>query len=416
MRRLPILLLLLVACCASLVAQRDTAPAARYPFIRYKSNRLHYDSSSVTLAHFFDRWERMVRTGQDNINIVHIGGSHVQAGTMSNTIRRRLLYDHPDLVSARGMIFPYSAAARCNNPADYRVHCLQKVALTRNVYQSYEVPLGLTGIAVTAKDTVTEVTIVLADTTIDYATNRIVIIGHSNQGVVPLLHLAGRRVYPSYTDPRSDRYIFNLTRPTDSFTVVLPCRQGDLFTLGGIYLDNRRAGFTLHSIGVNGAAVPDYLRCEHFARDLRLLHPDMVVFGIGINDANGSQFDTAAFRANYLRLVDTVRSVNPDCAILFITNNDSYRKTGRRRYKVNPNGLLAREVFYRLARETGGAVWDQFEVMGGLRSMDRWRKAALAQNDRVHFTRAGYQLCGDLFYDALVGAYHSYRNHKNATR
>ena len=187
-----------------------------------------------------------------------------------------------------------------------------------------------------------------------------------------------------------------------------------------MFLDNRKQGFSFHSIGVNGASVPDYLRCEHFTRDLRLLHPDLVIFGIGINDAMPAVFDTAAFRRNYLRLVDSIRSVNPDCAFIFITNNDSFRKVRRRRYAVNTNGLLARKVFYRLAEETGGAVWDQFEVMGGLRSMEKWTKEGLAQGDRIHFTRAGYQLVGNLFTNALFEAVSDFNrchpNQKNKKR
>jgi lysophospholipase L1-like esterase len=150
---------------------------------------------------------------------------------------------------------------------------------------------------------------------------------------------------------------------------------------------------------VNGAAVPDYLKCP-LADDLRLLRPDLVIFGIGINDAHEKDFDTVAFKNNYLALCDSIRKVNPKCAFIFVTNNDSYRKV-RRRYTVNTNGPLAREVFYRLAALTGGAVWDQFEIMGGLKSMEKWQKAGLAQKDKVHFTRAGYRLVGDMLYEAL---------------
>lgn len=393
------ILFLLLALAASLQAQTT------YPFIKYKENRLHYANQSPALEKFFARWRQMEATGQGNINIVHIGGSHVQAGTMSNTIRQRLMHNHPRLVAGRGMLFPYSAAARCNNPADYRVRCPQKVTLTRNIYKEYPHPLGLCGISITASDSLTEVGIVLRDSTVDYATRRIILLGHSNQGVVPLLNLDGRMVYPSYVDPSTDRHVFNLNSVVDSFVVLLPCSTGEQFTLTGIHLDNLRPGFSFHSIGVNGASVPDYLRCQHFTRDLRLLRPDMVIFGLGINDASKSDFDTAVFRHNYLALVDSVRRVNPDCALVFITNNDSFTKLRRRKYRVNANGPLAREVFHRVAREVGGVVWDQFQLMGGLRSMEQWQRAKLAQSDRVHFTRAGYQLLGDLFYDALLDAY-----------
>mgnify|MGYP002623041643 CR=1 FL=1 len=399
MRRTPFLL-----CFFALLPTLSVQVASDYDFIRRDANVLHYDSASPSMTAFFQRWQRVAATGSGNINIVHIGGSHVQAGVLSNTIRCRVLEAYPGLVGSRGMLFPYSAAARCNNPPDYRIHCRERMILTRCVSREYDYPLGLCGIAVTAADTLTEVQVVMNEPRVDYATNRVVVVGYSDEGVVPYLNIDGRDVPPSYVAQSVDRYVFNLTSPVDSFAVVLPCRQGQQFTLTGLYLGNRRAGFTVSSIGVNGAAVPDYLRCRHFVRDLRMLHPDVVVFGIGINDAVPVNFDTAAFRQNYLALVDSVRAVNPDCAFIFVTNNDSFRKTGRRKYSVNQNGLLAREVFYRLAHDVDGAVWDQFEVMGGLRSMDRWRLAKLGRPDRIHFTSAGYQLLGNLFADALFDA------------
>ena len=398
--------------CIGVAAQPKPVDLPHYKFVNYKANTLHYDTASATMKGFFDRWNRLVESRQGNLNIVHIGGSHVQAGSLTNTVRCNLLTSYPDLVGPRGMLFPYSAAAKCNNPSDYRVHCPQKMLLTRNVYKDHTYPLGLCGIAVTAADEPAEVAIVMNEPRVNYATSRIVLLGHSTNGVMPRIRIIGREVYPSYFDNRTDRYIFNLEQEVDSFTVVLPCRSGQQFTVSGVYLDNKHNGISYHSIGVNGAAVPDYLRCRNFVRDLRLLHPDVVVFGIGINDAVPDTFDTAAFRLNYLALVDSIRIVNPECAFIFITNNDSFRKVGRRKYNVNTNGLLAREVFYRLADDTDGAVWDQFQVMGGLRSMDLWRKNGLAQNDRVHFTLAGYQLVGNMFYNALIEAYLDYVDKK----
>ena len=403
-KRLLYLLIILCIPAFHATAQSNDKDAGQYKFINYKANTLHYDSTSPTMSRFFSKWQRLMKTHQGNLNIVHIGGSHVQAGSLPNTIRCNILADNPDLVGPRGLVFPYSAAAKCNNPADYRVHCPQPMILTRNVYKEYTYPLGICGIAVTASNEWTEMSIVLNEPRIDYHTDHVVLLGHSDQGIVPRLRIGDNEIYPSYIDQLTDRYIFNLGCETDSFNIIIPCKEGDLFTVYGIYLDNRRNGISYHSIGVNGASVPDYLRCPNFVRDMRLLHPDAVVFGIGINDAVPVDFDTAAFHLNYLALVDSIRSVNPDCAFIFVTNNDSFRKTGRRRYHVNNNGTLARDVFYRLARDVDGAVWDQFEVMGGLKSMDHWRKAGLARNDRVHFTAAGYRLIGDMFSEALLKA------------
>ena len=387
-------------CVGSCHAQQsENSDTKTYPFIHYQANKLHYDSTSLTMQHFFNKMRHTAATGRGTVNIVHMGGSHVQAGVFPNQVRIRIMQQWPQSVGGRGMIFPYSAAAKCNNPDDYKVHCKEKVVLTRNVYKEPEYPLGLCGISVTAVDTPTRIQMLATDKRVDYSVQHIVVLGHSPQDVVPKLGCDDREIPPSYIDTARHRYVFNLNHPIDSFDIVLPCSQGQTFTLTGVCLGNRHPGFSYHSIGVNGAAVPDYLKC-HLADDLRLLRPDLVIFGIGINDANEKVFDTVAFKNNYLALCDSIRRVNPRCAFIFVTNNDSYRKV-RRRYTVNTNGLLAREVFYRLAALTGGAVWDQFEIMGGLKSMEKWQKAGLAQSDKVHFTRTGYRLMGDLLFEAI---------------
>ena len=57
------------------------------------------------------------------------------------------------------------------------------------------------------------------------------------------------------------------------------------FYFFGFRLDNNKNGISYHSIGVNGASVPSYLRCEFLEKQLSLIIPDLVIFSIGINDA-----------------------------------------------------------------------------------------------------------------------------------
>ena len=41
-------------------------------------------------------------------------------------------------------------------------------------------------------------------------------------------------------------------------------------------MDN--SGIKYHSIGVNGASVPSYLRCDYLMDQLKLVKPDLVIF------------------------------------------------------------------------------------------------------------------------------------------
>ena len=190
MKIIPLTILILLSFCACAQPEKNSQyiDLPEYTFINYDANHLRYDTASPSMRVFFDKWYSVATTGQGNLNIVHIGGSHVQAGTMSNTIRCNLMNAYPNLVGDRGMIFPYSAAAKCNNPHDYRIRCSQKVSLTRNVQKEYPYPLGVCGIGITTTDTLTEISVVLNDTTVDYATTEFVVLGHSDQNVVPLIY------------------------------------------------------------------------------------------------------------------------------------------------------------------------------------------------------------------------------------
>lgn len=392
---------------STLFVQHDTS----YSFIRYDENHLIIYGDTSAFQRFTDKWFDVMTTGKGHVNIMHIGGSHVQAGTLPHRIRRNILLGamrtartETSPIADRGFIFPYSTADKCNNPYDYRVSRNRVLALTRNVYKEPAEQLGLCGIAVTASDTFADIGITLNEPSIDFATNRITVIGHSRGGVTPQIRIGeegNEPLYPIATDSIKERWLFEVAEPIDSFHLLLPCDSNQSFAVTGLYLSGRKSGVSYHSIGVNGAALGDYLdKCPNLTRDLRMAPPDLVIFGIGINDASGPNFDSAVFTRRYLQLVDSIRSISPDCAFIFITNNDSRRLAGRRRV-LNTNGPLAREGAMRAAQKCGGAVWDQYAIMGGLRSMEKWHANQLAQRDHVHFTRKGYELIGDMISNAL---------------
>lgn len=404
--KLIFLFLTLMTALLPLSAQMHKYPVDTLEYAHFEADTLAFNPQTSLLVPFFQKFDEVVTTGEGNINILHLGSSHVQAGTLSHSIRRDLLLSYPHLIARRGMIFPYSAANKCNNPADYSVKRSCEFQLIRNVYQEHLTPLGATGIGVYVQGQPAEIKITLNDEDIEFCTNRIIVLGESNDGkVVPWIRVDTSYYYPVIKDVELRRYVFDVKDFTDSFVVILPCDSSQRFTLTGIFLDNDRPGLTFHSIGVNGADLDDYLRCPYFSLDMELLQPDMVIFGIGINDANSDHFDSIVFKNRYLQLIERIHKVNPDCAFVFITNNDSYKKVSRRNYAVNRNNLQVREVFYRLAEETKGAVWDQFDIMGGLKSMDKWRQNGYAKTDRIHFTAKGYKLLGDLFFNAFVDAH-----------
>lgn len=178
------------------------------------------------------------------------------------------------------------------------------------------------------------------------------------------------------------------------------------FTLTGILTETNAPGISYSNVGINGARVPSYFEeiCPQFEKELSFFKPDLVIFAIGINDANVEKFDGDGFRKNYDQLIARIKKVSPNTAFIFETNNDMYRKV-RRRHVQHPAGETARKAFFQLAEKHGAGVWDKFSLMGGLGSMAQWEKAGLAKKDKVHFNLSGYHLLGDMFFKAFIQAY-----------
>ena len=298
-------------------------------FANFDRNQLIYPGDSLDMERFFSKMDSALFLGRGNVSIMHIGGSHVQAGTFTQQFRNDLLSIAPDLIGGQYFVFPF-AAGGTNNPSHYRVSYTGGWAYCRNaVRKDTDKRMGLAGSAITTSDANASVSIVsrerrLTATSPKFEFNKVTLIGYSEtENVTPVLGYKGTTLKGIHDDSQ-DTYTFQLPALADSINIFFEAMPGE-FTLTGVLLENGMPGISVHGVGVNGAAVPSYLRCDDFERDLKLIRPDLVIFGIGINDAAGKDFDVENFKRNYDGLIRIIKRVNPDCALLFVTNNDSYK-------------------------------------------------------------------------------------------
>ncbi|MBP5573856.1 MAG: hypothetical protein J6X40_06800 [Bacteroidales bacterium] len=414
MKRIVLIISLLSALTlASLHAQHPLKVSIpEYAGIRLDQNRLLYPGDSLAMERFFDKLDALLYTGKGHVNIMHIGGSHVQAGTFSQQMRDNLLQLDPGITAGRGLVFPYM---KTNPPCSYLISSTGEWSYCRNAVP-FDTRLGLAGASVTTSDPDASFSIVTREKrtrsiTPKFDFNLVKILGYGdNDSIVPVVHFRNQALQGTY-NPKEGSYTFQLPDYTDSLFVDFNQVAGT-FTVTGVYLDNGMSGITYHGIGVNGARVDSYLSCADLERDLKLVQPDLVIFGIGINDAAGDSFTKERFKRDYSQLIDLIHKVSPGCALLFVTNNDSYKKVKRNKYQVNPNGAIAEQAFLELGKKYNAAVWDFFDLMGGLHSMAVWEHAGLAQKDKVHFTQQGYALIGDLLYNALMDRYIEHLNNR----
>ncbi len=364
--------------------------------------------TSPQLATLVNKLDSVLLLGKGRVSIVQIGGSHVQADMHTEVFRQRLDSLNGGLRPARGILFPYSVA-KTNNPLGYRVRYGGTWGSARCSKRKPRPALGICGITVFTSDPSAWISFDTdPDSTGRWASSSLRILTRpGSRHLTPLVQLPDTVIAPSATDDVS--YTFMLPRPTTCFRLTLTASEdfraaADTFFVDAVIPGAPDDGITFHTIGVNGAATKTYLSCELLETQLATLHPDLLIMSIGVNDASGPNFNPDTFRANYDRLIAIARRINPDCALIFVTNNDTKRRARRRRI-VNNNGPLVRDAFTTMAEKWQGGLWDLFSIMGGLGSISQWQKAGLAQRDCIHFSRQGYKIVGALFYDAFLNFY-----------
>lgn len=370
-----------------------------YNFIQYDSNKIKLYGENENFIHFFSKLDTVLNFGIGQVNIVYIGGSHIQADIMTGQMRNRFQSLNGGQNAGRGLVFPLRLA-HTNTPYGYFFDYTGNWETCRNVEKNKVCDIGMAGIMAVTKDSLSSLTLCFEpENPIKYDFNAIRIY-HRFDSLSFDIILDSALVKSVVNNPDEDYTEFKLNNFIDSIDIrfVQTDSLQTAFELYGILPISSDPGIIFHSIGINGAATSSFLNCNRMEPELKSIKPDLVIFGLGINDAYGRRFNQEGYEQNYDSLTAIVCRSNPDAAIIYATNNDSYLY---KRY-VNRNGLLVQESMKHLALRNDAAVWDMFEIMGGLNSIQLWKKSGLAKYDRIHFTREGYIILGDLFFDSIM--------------
>ena len=397
------LLLILFPMCV--FGQHYPHDVPEHDFIDYDYNFIEFFEDSSNFQLFYSKLDTLLFEGRNKLNIVHIGGSHIQADMWSDRVRQRLYNFIPNNNGGRGLLFPFRLA-KTNNPYYYKVEYNGEWKGFRNSVLKHRSEFGVTGITAKTTDSLSSLKISFrGDNYPDYDFNTIKIL-HNQKNESYCIELISDTNALRITNDSIGYTEFILSSYQKTFEIAITKMDSieKEFALYGVTLENQDPGICYHSIGVNGASVPSYLRCELFTKHLELIKPDLVIFSVGINDAYDTQFTASNYEKNYDTLIQYFQTVSPNTALLFTTNNDSYFK---RKYP-NKKAEEVRTVMKNLATKYGGGVWDMYGLMGGLGSVRTWEKAGLAKKDKIHFTKAGYETVGDLLFEAIIKSYNDF--------
>lgn len=388
--------LLLAALPVSLPAQDP------YPFIRYNESRLHFGKDSAAFMKLYEKIDELRSGKRNRVTIVHYGGSHIQAGIWSE----KLMDNFQAMGHFEGggaWAFPYKIA-KTNGPPFYisfssghwkRCRC----ALAREMCPN----LGMNGIAAITNDSTTNFGVRLTPNNHLKSFNTVRVYHNFNTSFE--IHLGEQAGLPfKRTDDKKKGYsefVFESNIDSINFQLIRKDTLQKDFILYGVSLENSGPGFYYAGFGVNGASSNSYLRCNLFVEQLKTLKPDLAIFSLGVNDTQGKDFTKAEYIANYDSLVAQIKKASPNCAFLFITTSDNYI----RRKTSNKRPITAEEAMYDMMEKHKAGLWDLYAVMGGYKSIYKWYKAGLAAKDKVHFNGRGYNIIGQMMFDAINRSY-----------
>ena len=162
----------------------------------------------------------------------------------------------------------------------------------------------------------------------------------------------------------------------------------------GVYVDN----FPIR--GNSGVAIDDIPR-DILSDFQKLLNYKLIILNYGLNIASPEQANYTWYRNKMIKVINNLKQVFPDAAILLVGVSDKAVKKGTK-FITDPSVLMVLNEQKIIAQQTGIAFWNSLEAMGGVNSMNEWVNKNLALKDYSHFSDAGGKILADLLTDAIL--------------
>lgn len=361
-----------------------------------------------------DNWQillkKLAKSDTAKFSIVHIGDSHIQADVSTDRTREHFRQQFGN--GGRGLISPFKIAGT-NEPSNYHFTTSANITSAKLMTMPWRTDMGFTGTAFTPRSLKYSVTL---STEVSSRPE-----GDPYDRI--RLFTNGKVYVDRITDSKNNDVKFSVTDTDDYTDIILdyPVTNTKLnlhsfepVTIFGASLTSGDKGVRYHSIGNNGATFSSYNRLGSMGHDIKALDPDLIILSMGTNEAFGTVTPDAIEAEIDYMVKDLLRN-NPDAKILLTTPKECQRavRTARRnrrrsvatgQYKVNEKVKLMRDAIIDYGRRHHIPVYDWYTVAGGDGASDKWIEHGLMSKDHIHNTYAGYELAGDMLYDALLQA------------
>ena len=368
---------------------------------------------------FYDRnvlqplFQKLQQTDHTKVTILHIGDSHVQADVFTGEIRSLMQSCYGD--AGRGMVFPYSTG-RTHTAIDYFSFHTGRWVYQKNVELTpsnpyLALPIGVSGITSKTYDANASFRIKFKNpVNSEYKRVRILCKRSSETFDFVLKTPSEELFVDTYDEESADtsNHYIDVILKKGSEDLIVQMKKTDTgqnyFEIYGLSIETETSiGVLFHSVGINGAGLNSLLKEDLLTEQLSVLRPDAVVLDLGANDFWQRGMDRPAFESNLLMVVEKIRQYNPQVSIILSCSQDIYRGG----YSI-PDTRTFSDLIKEFSRTHHTAFYDWYWIAGGRYSMLKWNSSLLSRNDLIHLSATGYQLKGNLFFEAYKNTYNWY--------
>lgn len=331
-------------------------------------------------------------------SIVHFGDSHIQAEGPTSVARKNLQALYGD--AGRGMMFAYSAANSYSSIL-YGTSHTGNWTYAKSFQSAPKLPLGVSGMTIRTDEKNASLIFTLKQPNPSYDRLRVFLKKDTSSYDLKILtaedqipikikeHLTSKLPYIEIPITGNQAKI--------TIQLVQNNPNQNFFEFYGMSLEaSQKKGVIYHSVGVGASQYGSLLLEELLDEQLPSLNPNLVILDFGTNNYLYDNQVKPELGPQIEKIINNLRSIAPKATILLTSTQDLYYKS-----KHVTSGIIFRNLMDSLAKKNQCLFWDWYAVAGGKKSLVKWRDAGYAQTDLVHLTTKGYELKGQLLFEAI---------------
>lgn len=376
-----------------------------------KGQTIIHDKNKIIQPTHLAGFYKKIAIPNQPVKILHLGDSHIMIGNFANEIRR--LLDSVFGIQSYGWVFP-NQIGRFNTFYTNSKVWTGKTSFANNLHKENQYQNGIAGQSVQFWDQMTTFELSLKNIPDKFKNfNQFKVLYQSDSSVKMYAQVydSTNRGIVNSAEKESDNFYafggkekiteFNFNKNFNKLKITVDKKDsGSLFNLLGIYLENtNNKGIVYNSLGVGGSSLYSITNNNSLLiHDINFYQPDLIILSFGSNDAYNKTFDTVKYQTKLENFIDSITSKQPHISFLLTAPPDS---RSRNREPVSLNAI--QEIFNTVSQSrTNVAYWDLRSIMGGRNSVLNWLKHHLASKDKLHYTKAGYDIQAGLLIKALL--------------